>query len=140
MTHDQTGGWLHKPEESRCALEDLIGSAQLTVLPLQLGDAGALVSAQSGMGALLVLFITDPLPQGLASDAELLGDRRVATIGEPTRLLAIPGPTAPPVAEVRRGSPSISPWLPSFLHGMEPPRISCSVGDVKPARSIGRRE
>ena len=36
---------------------------------------------------------------------------------------AIPGPTAPHVGGARPGTPSVSPWLPSFLHGMEPPRI-----------------
>lgn len=40
-----------------------------------------------------------------------------------SRVTSDPHSEGPPVAGARPATPSVSPWLPSFLQGMEPPRI-----------------
>src|SRR5438045_3570243 len=61
-------------EENRRRLEDFIGPAQLSVLPLQPLDLGMLLTGQTGPRSRVHLGLTDPLPQRLrCPDTQLLG-------------------------------------------------------------------
>ena len=79
------GEWLPSAVELRLGkiraglAQDLVGLAQLAVLPLQRLDALALVSGRAGPPALVALGLPDPVRQGLRCAADLgrnRGDRR----------------------------------------------------------------
>src|SRR4051794_7499133 len=58
-------------EESRCALQDLVGPPELPVLPLQLRDALTVRRARAGPLATVDLGLADPLAQGFGPHPEL---------------------------------------------------------------------
>src|SRR5271157_3643549 len=60
-----------RPEESRGALEDLVGAAQLPVLLLELDDTASLLGGEARSSALVDLGLADPLAKRLRSDAEV---------------------------------------------------------------------
>src|SRR5262245_37037766 len=63
-------------EENRRRLEDLIGPAQLSVLPLQPLDLGILLAGDTRPAPGIHLGLADPLAQRLRrADAQLLGHR-----------------------------------------------------------------
>ena len=59
---------------SRGGLEDLVGLAELTVLPLELLHPCTLLGRQTRPLAAIDLGLLDPIAQGLRADAELAGD------------------------------------------------------------------
>src|SRR5204862_7354438 len=61
-------------EESRGGLEDLVGPAELPVLPLELGDAAVLLGGDPWAAPAVDLGLADPVAQGLWADVELAGD------------------------------------------------------------------
>ena len=110
-----------RPEESRCRLQDLVRSAQLTILPLQLGDPRPLPASQPSTFTRLQFLLEHPPSQRLAMQAELGSDRGHSTIAEPSLRLPLAHQAHRPFAELR-GNSLVVPWTPSFLHRMEPPR------------------
>src|SRR5665213_2423766 len=63
-----------RPEESRRALQDLVGPAELLVLPFEIAHPNPFLGRQAGPGALVDLGLADPVAEGLGADAELAGD------------------------------------------------------------------
>jgi len=61
-------------EESRRALEDLVGPSQLAVLPLQLDQPPALLGGQPWPLTLVDLGLLDPIAHRLGPNPELTSD------------------------------------------------------------------
>src|SRR5215472_7816961 len=74
-------------EESRRALQDLVGTPQLPVLPLELGDAPTLLGRHARSLAAVDLRLLDPVAQRLRPDPQLAGHpgdhaEALATLGD----------------------------------------------------------
>jgi len=72
-----------RPEETRRGLQDLVGPAELAVLPLELIRPGSLLTGQAAQLAAVDAGLADPLADGLGADAQLLGDSRDRVVALP---------------------------------------------------------
>lgn len=63
-----------RPEERRCAFEDLVGPAQLAVLLLKLEQTAGLISAHTRGLAFINIGLTHPGAYRFWSVAELIGN------------------------------------------------------------------
>src|SRR5262249_61497633 len=73
-------------EESRARFEDLVGPAELGVLPLERGDPPLLLRRHAGSAAAVDLGLADPLAKRLRADVELPGDPADMSLALPARV------------------------------------------------------
>src|SRR5664280_243943 len=74
-----------RPEESRRALEDLVGPPELLVLPFELAHPDPFLGRETGASAPVDLGLLDPVAEGLGADPELAGDA-----GDDALVVAVP--------------------------------------------------
>jgi len=72
---------LRSDRQADCALQDRVGSSQLSDLFVQLLDPLCLVSGGAGPGALVDLGLLDPGAQSLGVDTQLVGDPADRALG-----------------------------------------------------------
>src|ERR1700721_2856125 len=107
-----------RPEETRCRLQDLVRSAKLLHLTLEILDPGPLIGRQSWTEACVGLRFANPLPQALVVDLQLRCDRLHRLPLRWVLVLVIQHHPDCPLSELRRIRParcSLVVWHRSIL-------------------------